>query len=231
MLRSVSCVLVTLVLLGSGVAHGRTVSGPAEAIDGDTLSFSGTLVRLEGVDAVEHGQICLRDGAEWNCGDDARSRLGEFVRDTQVECTGEQSDAQGRLVARCLAGSLDLAEMMALSGFAVSLPEAAADYSEVEGRARRFGQGIWAAEFQTPSQWRGAHPEAAPKPIARAATAGKPKVYRDRYGCTIKGNWSYRGDFIYYLPGQPYYEQTRPEERFCTEEAAQAAGYRPSRAR
>ena len=44
--------------------------------------------------------------------------------------------------------------------------------------------------------------------------------------CAIKGNRSRRGDWIYHLPGMPYYEATRAEEIFCTEAQAQAAGYR-----
>lgn len=42
---------------------------------------------------------------------------------------------------------------------------------------------------------------------------------------------SRRGDWIYHLPGQPYYAETRAEAFFCTEEEAQRAGYRASRGR
>lgn len=44
--------------------------------------------------------------------------------------------------------------------------------------------------------------------------------------CLIKGNHSRRGDWIYHLPGMPYYDDTRAEAYFCTEAQAQAAGYR-----
>lgn len=44
--------------------------------------------------------------------------------------------------------------------------------------------------------------------------------------CRIKGNHSRRGDWIYHLPGMPYYDATRAEAYFCTEAQAQAAGYR-----
>jgi hypothetical protein len=42
----------------------------------------------------------------------------------------------------------------------------------------------------------------------------------------IKGNRNRRGQWIYHLPGMPYYNVTRAEEMFCTEADAQAAGYR-----
>ena len=49
-------------------------------------------------------------------------------------------------------------------------------------------------------------------------------------GCLIKGNRNRRGEWIYHLPGKPYYSETRAEEMFCSEAEAQAAGYRRSRA-
>lgn len=42
----------------------------------------------------------------------------------------------------------------------------------------------------------------------------------------IKGNINARGEKIYHLPGQSSYDRTQAEERFTSEEAAQAAGYR-----
>ena len=44
--------------------------------------------------------------------------------------------------------------------------------------------------------------------------------------CSIKGNRNRKGQWIYHVPGMPYYDRTRPEEVFCTEAEARAAGYR-----
>lgn len=51
--------------------------------------------------------------------------------------------------------------------------------------------------------------------------------------CEIKGNINFHGERIYHLPGDPYYNSTiidplRGERWFCTAQAAQAAGFRPS---
>lgn len=53
-------------------------------------------------------------------------------------------------------------------------------------------------------------------------------------GCNIKGNVSTRGERIYHVPGQRYYNQTRisashGERWFCSEKEARAAGWRRSR--
>ena len=46
---------------------------------------------------------------------------------------------------------------------------------------------------------------------------------------SIKGNINSKGEKIYHLPGDPYYNKTNPEAWFNTEAEAQAAGYRPSK--
>ncbi len=45
----------------------------------------------------------------------------------------------------------------------------------------------------------------------------------------IKGNLTtYNGEKIYHVPGGQFYGVTDAEEMFCTEEDAEAAGYRKS---
>jgi hypothetical protein len=45
----------------------------------------------------------------------------------------------------------------------------------------------------------------------------------------IKGNLTtYNGEKIYHVPGGQFYDITDAEEYFCTEEEAEAAGYRKS---
>ncbi|XXF54581.1 ComEC/Rec2 family competence protein [Thermoanaerobacterium thermosaccharolyticum] len=54
------------------------------------------------------------------------------------------------------------------------------------------------------------------------------KVYVDANGHgLIKGNINSKGEKIYHLPGDPWYDRTKAEAWFKTEAEAQAAGYRP----
>ena len=53
-------------------------------------------------------------------------------------------------------------------------------------------------------------------------------------GCLIKGNISRNGNRIYHVPGQKDYDKTKitegkGERWFCTEDEAQAAGWRRAR--
>jgi micrococcal nuclease len=45
----------------------------------------------------------------------------------------------------------------------------------------------------------------------------------------IKGNINSKNEKIYHMPNGRYYDQTKAEEIFCTEEEAIAAGYRKSK--
>jgi hypothetical protein len=52
--------------------------------------------------------------------------------------------------------------------------------------------------------------------------------------CNIKGNVSTRGERIYHVPGQKYYNDTEisrshGERWFCSEQEARAAGWRRSK--
>ena len=94
-------------------------------------------------------------------------------------------------------------------------------------RARAGKLRLWAANFVSPEEYRAAERgETAPASASVRAPARRAVAAPTSLGCVIKGNRNRRGQWIYHLPGMPYYDQTRPGEIFCTEAEAQAAGYR-----
>ena len=216
--------------------HAQFLDGQVSAVDGDSLEMTGTWIRLFGIDAPEARQSCKRQQADWACGADAARQLREFAQGRQVRCSGRENDRYGRLVATCTADGIDLALMMIQSGLAIALPQGDPAYLAAEDTVRKAKFGIWGAQFETPASWRATNRREEASPIVVAQTrpqARRPpaaRSYRNNLGCAIKGNRNYRGEWIYHLPGSNYYEETRPEDLFCTEEQAQAAGYRPSRA-
>lgn len=61
-----------------------------------------------------------------------------------------------------------------------------------------------------------------------------PSLAGENDACNIKGNVNTRGERIYHVPGQEYYEKTRivaahGERWFCSEEEARRAGWRRSK--
>lgn len=227
-------------LLAPLPATAQIVSGNATALDGDTLEMTGQRMRLSGIDAPELAQKCQRDGADWDCGAQARRHLGLLLQSGEAQCTVQAQDSQGVYIATCTVADRDLSEAMVAAGLAVASEVRPGDapYADLEARVRMAKAGTWAGTFDWPSNWRKVHPQArlsagagttAPRAV-RSARAARPQSYRNAFGCAIKGNVSHRdGQYIYYLPGMKYYDGTRPEQLFCTEAEAQAAGYRRSR--
>lgn len=208
-------------------AHAEVVSGPAYAVDGDTLVLNGKHMRLAGIDAPDIDQNCQRDGQSWACGEEAKRQLDSMIAGQTVYCHGEEVDQYGRLLGTCSANRMNLNTTMVEHGWATAFRAYSDDYLAHEHRARSAKAGVWKSEFALPEQHRIAAREASrgPAPVSPARrTKNHPSS-----ACDIKGNRSRRGDWIYHLPGMQYYEQTRPEEIFCSEAAAIAAGYRRSK--
>ena len=221
----------------AGIAAAGVISGPARVIDGDTVEIAGTRIRIQGIDAPELDDRCHRpDGSEWACGvwsaEAARDRFGGQT--LRCEDLGERS--WGRVVARCLMGETDMAAAMVAKGAARACPRFAQQhahsrpYMEIERAAVAQRRGIFdsappplAGFCRTSRSVQAPDPDLGVRPIPAAA----------RGDCAIKGNINARGERIYHLPGQQFYDVTRIDESagqrwFCSEAEARAAGWRPA---
>ena len=207
-------------------ALAQQVSGPAAVIDGDSLTVGGRPVRLFGIDAPEGKQSCERGGAAWACGEEAASQLRALAGTHAVHCEGQGVDQYARLLAVCSANGFELNQAMVEAGWATAFRRYSEAYVGAELRARTAKLGIWSSTFDPPEAWRLAQEptprfEAPVRSVAPRAQGSGQFV-----GCVIKGNRNRKGQWIYHLPGFPYYNATRAEEMFCSEAEAQAAGYR-----
>lgn len=138
---------------------GDVVAGRARVVDGDSLEVAGHRIRLFGIDAPERSQDC-RDasGQTYACGRAARDSLAAAVGGQTVSCT-PVGESYNRDVAVCTANGRDLSEAMVRSGHALELRQhSRGRYGEAERDARNARRGLWAGDFERPSQWRQAHP-------------------------------------------------------------------------
>lgn len=218
-------------LFGAAIAAAQSgsaqvLSGRAEVLDGDTLVISGRPVRLFGIDAPELDQTCQKDNQSWACGAASKQQLASMVLGLQVECRGQGVDQFARVLAVCHAGGYDLNRAMVEHGWAVAYRQFSDDYSTVELDAKSNSLGIWSSKFEMPWDYRQAQLPSPALSRTPARPRGKSQPPAWTGGCLIKGNRNRRGEWIYHLPGMPYYNQTRAEEIFCTEAEARAAGYR-----
>lgn len=229
MLENGSRVLATLlfaVIAISSPADAQMLTGTATATDGDSLVVGSQRVRLFGIDAPELDQTCATDGNAWQCGADAKQQLHELVTGQRVDCQITGTDQYGRSLGRCSTEFLQLNEAIVELGWAVAYREYSQDYVEAEERAKLRKAGIWNSTFTMPSSHRLANAPTRSEPALEALPSRPQQSNQSFSGCTIKGNRNRRGQWIYHLPGMPYYEQTRAEEFFCNEAQARAAGYR-----
>ena len=210
---------------GFAQASSQPIYGVARAGDGDSLEINGQRVRLLGIDAPEFDQTCTKGGAQWACGAEAADQLSRLVTGREVRCAPTGVDQYQRILARCTVNGTDVNSTMVERGYAIAFRKYSSDYVKAEARAKAAKRGMWAGTFEAPNSVRAANRShrSAQRPAPSRPSASPQRVAGS---CLIKGNKSRRGDWIYHVPGMPYYEQTRAEEIFCSEADARAAGYR-----
>lgn len=188
-------------------------------IDGDTIEIeNGERVRYLGVDTPE--TVDPRKPVQ--CfGVEASKKNKELVEGKTVRLEKDITDRDkyGRLLRYVYVDNLFINLELVKQGFATSYtyPPDVKYQEEIltaEREARRANRGLWTAcPLVSP---------VVPSPSASdQATAD----------CDIKGNINTSGEKIYHLPGCGSYSKTKIDESrgerwFCSEEEAQAAGWR-----
>jgi endonuclease YncB( thermonuclease family) len=193
------------------------VTGTIRVIDGDTIDVGTERIRLHGIDAPERGQPCVtRGGQDWACGDWVTRQVRDLYQGAQARCRQTDRDRYGRIVATCDVNGQDMGRTLVQSGIAFAYERFSRAYVADEARARRAALGIHGFDMESPARYRTLQ-------TSGQNTSGS--------GCRIKGNISKRGERIYHLPGQAFYDKTRihagkGERWFCSEAQAKASGWR-----
>ena len=170
----------------------ETVSGRASALSGDTLTLSGKVIKLGGIEAPELAQRC-RDARRrrWRCGTAARTALGRLVASKTVTCSITAQDSSTKVMTgRCKVGDRDLGQRLVSRGHVFASGGSYAGYGSAERDARRAKRGIWRGSAQKPGAY-------------RTATWDRAKR-RAPGGCPIKGRVR-RGAKVYVVPWAPNY--------------------------
>lgn len=198
-------------------AATEPLTGEALSIDGDTLEIGGSLVQLQGIDAPELGQTCLRGGKRWRCGLEAAFALKRALVLGSVSCLPSRTEGP-RILALCTRGSVDLAEELLRKGYAVVADDATPGYRRAESAARAAGLGLWRGEFVRPWDWRrGVRLSGGPSDAVVV--------------CEVKGVINDRGQRVFYVPGDKGYDNitvdpAKGERLFCSDDEALLRGWR-----
>lgn len=228
------------------VAASQSWAADATITDGDTLILNGIPYRLDGVDAPETDQVCLDEtGAVWTCGIEARDQLKKFVGKRDVRCDGKKYDTvyRSRRISICwIEGeTVSLNQWLVREGWALNFePYAKGRFKADQDDARDKGRGIWKGCFAPPQSARRGNKSTAPL-LGATCTKSKVSEIRDILfpdnptmptGCSIKGKLAARAHItghrgIYHMEGCRSYGRTKePDRWFCSEDEAQAEGFR-----
>jgi endonuclease YncB( thermonuclease family) len=235
------CLIAFLLLFSasSGWAADATVR------DGDTIQLAGVTYRLDGIDAPEFDQICIDDHAEpWTCGVEARDQLANLIGRRGVRCEDLGPDkTYGKWhVGICTVDgeAVSLNQLLVRQGFALNSESSGkARFTEDEAGAKSNLRGIWKGCFVAPQDFRHLKKSAAllgaacrndkDREIRASLFPDEPAMPPD---CSVKAKLAVRAHVtghvgVYHVQAcQSYAAVTKPDRWFCSEEDAQAAGFR-----
>lgn len=134
----------------------RPLTGPAQAIDGATLTVAGQRITLQGVEAPPASLVCRTSAMEYRCGDVARRVLDSFAGGAPVAClpaTDAVAGSSGTVAVCRNHRGWDLAALQVEAGWAIIHGAVASSpYRAQQARAQANGAGLWPA-FAKPEQW------------------------------------------------------------------------------
>jgi len=238
-MRLMFAILALFLPASSGFAANATVK------DGATLQLAGATYRLDGVDAPEFDQICLDDHADpWTCGVEARDQLAKLIGARSLHCEdlGADKIIPRRHAALCTVDgeTTSLNQLLVRQGFALNAgPSARGSFKDDETAARNDRRGLWRGCFVAPQEFR--HGKKDGTLLGAACRSDKDREIRQALfpeepatppGCNIKAKFAVRARVtgnlgIYHLQGcRSYAPLTKPDRWFCSEDDAQAAGFR-----
>jgi endonuclease YncB( thermonuclease family) len=219
----------------------------ADAIvrDGDTIQLSGVTYRLDGIDAPEVDQICIDDHAEpWTCGVEARDQLANLIGKRAIRCEDlgpDKTYSKWRTGICTVDGeTASLNQLLVRQGFALNFDSSGkARFKEDEAGAKDSLRGIWKGCFVAPQDFRRLKKSAAL--LGAACRSDKDREIRVSLfpdepamppNCSVKAKLAVRAHVtghvgVYHVQAcRSYGPVTRPDRWFCSEEDAQAAGFR-----
>jgi endonuclease YncB( thermonuclease family) len=212
--------------------------------DGATLQLGEVTYRLDGIDAPELDQICIDEHADpWACGVEARDQLTRLIGGREVRCEDlGLGPYKKRHIGICTvegeSASLNAAAVR--QGFALNFePYARGRFRDDEAGAKDNRRGLWKGCFVAPQEFRRGKKDGAL--LGDSCRTDKDREIRAVLfpddpvmppGCSIKGKLAVRARLtgkvgVYHLQGcRSYPALTKPDRWFCSEEDAQAEGFR-----
>ena len=239
-----SRIFLVAALLSIVLPASQSSAATAIVRDGSTIQLGNVTYRLDGIDVPPVDQLCIDEHADvWTCGIEARDQLSKLIDGKQVRCDdlGVDPTYKKRRIGACkLEGdTTSLSEFQISKGFAVVNDGASSKRRIDQGRAMEDRLGLWKGCFIRPSEFRLAQKDGTL--LGSSCRADRDREIREAVfpedrampaGCNIKGKFAVRARVtgnlgIYHLQAcRSYPGLTKPDRWFCSEEDAQASGFR-----
>jgi endonuclease YncB( thermonuclease family) len=233
-----------VILMLAVLSASQSFAAGAIVRDGGTIQLADVTYRLDGIDAPELDQICIDEHADaWACGAEARDQLAKLIGDRKVRCNDlGLGPYKKRHIGICTVEgeSTSLNQLVVRQGFALNFePYARRRFKEDEVGAKENRRGLWKGCFVAPREFRHGQKDGAL--IGESCRTDKDREIRAVLfpddpampsGCSIKGKFAVRARVtgnvgVYHLQGcSSYPALTKPDRWFCSEDDAQAAGFR-----
>lgn len=213
--------------------------------DGGTIQLAGVTYRLDGIDAPALDQMCIDEHADaWACGVEARDQLARLIGSRQIRCgdLGADTTYKKRHIGICTVEgeAASLNQLLVRQGFALNFdPSAKGRFRDDEAGAKDNRRGLWEGCFVAPREFRRGRKDGAL--LGDSCRSDKDREIRAALfpddpvmppGCSIKAKLAARARVtgnvgVYHLQEcRSYPALTKPDRWFCTEEDAQAEGFR-----
>lgn len=231
-------------LLGIVLPTSQGSAATAIVRDGSTLQLGNVSYRLDGIDVPAIDQLCIDEHADvWTCGIEARDQLSKLIDGKQVRCDdlGADPTYEKRRIGVCKieGDTTSLSELLVQKGFALNIEASASGrFKPDEARARDDRLGLWKGCFVAPREFRAANKDGAL--LGAACRTDREREIREAIfpenlvmpaGCNVKGKYAVRARVtgnlgIYHLQACRSYPGLKQDRWFCSEEQAQADGFR-----
>lgn len=122
--------------------------------DGDSIKIGKNRIRLQGIDAPEIKQKCIKDQEEYSCGIDSKNFLKSLLKDSDLECKYKELDRYNRILGMCFVNGKNINKQMVQYGWALAYRKYNKIFIESENFAKDNSRGIWAGDFEKPWDWR-----------------------------------------------------------------------------
>jgi endonuclease YncB( thermonuclease family) len=241
MLKRLFPILLTLAAI---LTARPALAASAVVRDGHTIQLGDIAYKLDGIDAPEFDQTCIDDHADpWTCGIDARDQLTKLINGRSVRCDDLGLDkTRKRHIGVCAieGEGTSLNQQLAKQGLAISAEPALKVHTRDDAAsAKAESRGLWRGCFAAPQDFRLGKKNGALLGAACRADRDKqiravlfPEDLAQPPSCPIKGKLAVRARVtgnvgIYHLQGcRSYAGLNNPDRWFCSEDDAQAAGFR-----